>query len=48
MWIARMTCSDPDCPDELEAVVDDVRELEALACACGCTMAVVAWPDRTD
>ncbi len=43
-----MTCSDPDCPDELEAIVEDARELEALACVCGCTMAVVAWPDRTD
>jgi len=48
MWIARMTCSDPDCPDELEAQAGDLRELEALACACGCAMAVIAWPDRAD
>ena len=43
-----MTCSASDCPEELEARADDLRDLEALACACGCAMAIIAWPDRTD
>ena len=43
-----MTCSEHDCPEELEARADDLLELEVLACACGCAMAVIAWPDRTD
>ena len=46
MLIASLICSDEACAEELEAVVEDLDDLEAAACACGCTLvllAVASW-----
>jgi hypothetical protein len=42
MWIVEVTCSDPDCAEEREAVVADLDELDALVCDCGCTLVTLA------
>jgi hypothetical protein len=43
--LARLVCSDEACPQAFEARAATLAELEALACDCGCALAVVAWPD---
>ena len=42
MLLATLICSDEDCAAELDAVVDDLDVLEAQACACGCTLVLLA------
>jgi hypothetical protein len=41
MFLALLTCSDESCAHELEAW-GALRELEALACDCGCALQVMA------
>jgi hypothetical protein len=48
MLVARLICSDPECPETFEARADTLAELEALACDCGCALEIVAWPDVLD
>ena len=48
MFIARLICSDPGCAEEREAEAPTLEELERLLCDCGCTLEVIAWPDRVD
>lgn len=38
LLLARLVCSDPLCAEELEESVAGPAELDALACACGCTL----------
>lgn len=45
MFVARLICSDPGCDFEDEVEAETLAELEALACDCGCAMAIVGWPD---
>jgi hypothetical protein len=33
--LAKIVCSDPDCPEEAEVVIKHVRELEGRVCECG-------------
>jgi hypothetical protein len=42
LFIARLTCSDPECTEDLEASVSTLEELDALACDCGCTWELLA------
>ncbi|MGH2956442.1 MAG: hypothetical protein ACRDL6_05535 [Solirubrobacterales bacterium] len=35
MLLAKIVCSDPDCPEEAEVAIDHVRELEGRVCECG-------------
>lgn len=44
MLVARLICSDGDCPDAFEARAPTLAELEALACDCGCALQVL-WVD---
>jgi len=46
--VARLICSDDACPEAFEARAATLAELEALACDCGCALAVVGWPDAGD
>jgi hypothetical protein len=46
--MARLICSDPECAEELSAEARTLRELEALACDCGCGLAIVGFPDRVE
>ncbi len=44
---ALLTCSEDECTDVYE-VYGPLGEIEALACDCGCGLAIVGWPDTTD
>jgi hypothetical protein len=33
--LATVVCSDPDCEEDLELVVEDLDELAGLVCLCG-------------
>lgn len=48
MYVARLVCSDERCAEELVAEAATLAELETLACACGCGLALIAWPDAVD
>ena len=41
MLHARLVCSDGGCADSFEAY-GTLEELEALACACGCTLEILS------
>ncbi len=34
MLLARIVCSDPQCPEELEVEIDDLDELDGFVCEC--------------
>jgi hypothetical protein len=48
MYVARLVCSDAECAEEQSFEVATLAELELLACDCGCTLEVIAFPDWTD
>ena len=48
VFVARLICSDPACAEELTAEASSLRELEVLACDCGCGLEVLGWPDALD
>jgi predicted transport protein len=35
MWIAHVICSGRDCTEDLEVVIEDLEELDSVACTCG-------------
>lgn len=35
MLLAKIVCSDPDCPEEAEVAIEHLRELEGRVCECG-------------
>ena len=35
MLLAKIVCSDPDCPEEAEVAIRHVHELEGRVCECG-------------
>ncbi len=44
MLLARLICSESDCPEAFEARARTLAELESLACDCGCSLQVL-WVD---
>jgi hypothetical protein len=46
--VARLICSDRACTAAFEARAATLGELETLACACGCALHVLGWPDTAD
>ena len=48
MFVARLICSDEGCAAEVSAEAATLRELETLACDCGCALEIIGWPDRAD
>ncbi len=48
VFVARLVCSDPGCAEELSAEAASLRELEVLACECGCALDVLGGPDTVD
>jgi hypothetical protein len=42
MFLVRIDCSDPECREEREAVLESLDELEELACDCGHGFVVVS------
>lgn len=47
MLNAQLICSDEDCAAEADVVVTHLVELDAAACACGCTMVVLSLSEWT-
>jgi hypothetical protein len=47
MLIAELICSDEDCAAVADVVVAHPTELDAAACACGCTQVVLSVSDWT-
>jgi hypothetical protein len=45
MFVARLTCSDSFCPDGIIAEAHTLKELETLACECGCGFEILGFPD---
>jgi hypothetical protein len=35
MFLVQLTCSDDACTEEIEAVVEDLSELDGFVCDCG-------------
>jgi hypothetical protein len=48
VYVARLICSDTECAVEAAAEARTIRELEALACDCGCALAIIGWADWID
>ena len=48
VYVARLICSDVDCAAEAAAEARTVRELESLACDCGCALTIIGWADWVD
>jgi hypothetical protein len=44
MLRAVLICSDDECTEVYEAF-GSLEEIEALACDCGCGLAIVGWPE---
>ncbi len=42
MWMARIICSNGQCEEEREVVVDGLNDLDDLACECGCGFVLIA------
>jgi hypothetical protein len=42
MFLVRIDCSDPECTEEREAVVESLDQVETLACDCGHGFVVVS------
>ena len=42
MFIVHVTCSDPDCAEEAEAVVATVAEADDVVCECGFGTVLIA------
>ena len=34
MFLVNVICSDPDCAEEIEAVVDSLQEIDDIVCEC--------------
>jgi hypothetical protein len=42
MWQVTVLCSDEQCAEVMEVVVDDLDEVEAVVCECGYNVVVLA------
>ena len=45
MFIVNVICSDEDCAEEIEAVVDTVEEIDDVVCECGYGTVLVTVAD---
>ena len=48
VFVARLICSDSDCAEERTVEAATLRELEIVACECGCGFEVIGWPDAVE
>jgi hypothetical protein len=42
MWQVKVICSDEDCAELTEVLVEDLEEVEAVVCECGYSVVVLA------
>jgi len=45
MFIVNVICSDPDCAEEIEAVVETVEEIDDVVCECHCGTVLLSVAD---
>lgn len=45
MFIVHVTCSDIDCAEEIEAVVETLEEIDSVVCECGWGTVLVSIAD---
>lgn len=45
MWLIQVTCSDPDCAEDFEVMVEDLNEVEEILCECEHCVVVLAVAD---
>jgi hypothetical protein len=38
MWIVEVVCSDSDCDEVIELLVEDLDEVDRAVCACECSV----------
>jgi len=42
MWLIQVACSDPECTEDFEVVVDELDEVDEVICACENGVVVVS------
>ncbi|HEX3238916.1 MAG TPA: hypothetical protein VHR18_02130 [Solirubrobacterales bacterium] len=42
MWLIQVTCSDPDCAEDFEVLVDDLNDVEETVCECEACVVVLS------
>jgi hypothetical protein len=45
MWLASLICSDPECYEERELLVESLEELDGVVCECGYGFVLLAVSD---
>ncbi|MBK5219247.1 MAG: hypothetical protein JJE35_05620 [Thermoleophilia bacterium] len=45
MWLIQVTCSDPDCGEDFEVLVEDLNEVEEIVCECEHCVVVLSVAD---
>ena len=45
MWLVQVTCSEPDCDEEFEVLVEALDEVEAVVCDCEHCVVVLSVSD---
>ena len=45
MYIVHVACSDHNCAEEIEAVVESLEEIESVVCECGWGTVLVSVAD---
>jgi hypothetical protein len=48
MLLAKLVCSDPKCPEEVEVAIEHVRDLEGRVCECGFGFVLVQICERAE
>jgi len=41
MWIVEVVCSDPDCAETREVVVESLDEIDRIVCECECSVVIL-------
>ncbi|MGE0065981.1 MAG: hypothetical protein AB7T48_01390 [Solirubrobacterales bacterium] len=42
MWLIQVTCSDPECAEDFEVLVEDLNEVEEAVCECEACVVVLS------
>jgi hypothetical protein len=42
MWLIQVTCSDPECAEDFEVLVDDLNDVEETVCECDACVIVLS------
>jgi hypothetical protein len=42
MWLMKVVCSDTECGEEFELMVEELEEVDRAICACECSVITLA------